>query len=88
MGTGGSLEAAMERNCLTIFDADGVHEVTEFAAREPYYPPILRGFPKSGTSGPTAETRLGFALTHTALCARVAADQVTVVTDLSGPWDE
>lgn len=88
VGTEGSLEAAMERNCLTIFDADGVHEVTDFAAREPYYPRILRSLPKPGTSGQTPESRLGFALTHTALCARDAADQATVVPDLSGPWDE
>lgn len=34
------------------------------------------------------ETHQGFALTHTALCARDAADECVVIKDLTGPWDE
>lgn len=88
VGTEGSLEAAMDRHRLTALDARGVEEITEFPAPAPYYTRLLRGLPAPGTSGPTPETRLGFALTHTALCARDAADQLTVVADLSGPWDD
>jgi hypothetical protein len=87
VGTEGNIEAAMERGYCTITDSEGVHEVTEFEAKKPYYPPILRNLPQPGQSGPTAETRLGFALTHTALCARDAADQGVFISDLSGPWD-
>lgn len=88
VGTEGSIEAAMERGVLTIINADGVQEITQFAAREPYYPPILRAMPKPGQSGPTADTCQSFALTHAALCARDAADECRTITDLSGPWDE
>jgi len=88
VGTEGSVEAAMERNSLTVFDADGVHEITEFAPRAPYFPDLIRSMPKPGSAGPTAETRQSFALTHTALCARDAADTCQTINDLRGPWDD
>ena len=88
VGTEGSIEAAMERGQCTIIGAKGVREITEFAARAPYYPPLLRNLPEPGRAGPTAETRLGFALTHAVLCARDAADQGTIISDLYGPWDD
>jgi predicted dehydrogenase len=87
VGTEGSIEAAMERNCLTVFDATGVHEVTEFESRQPYFPPILQKLPRPGEGEPTIETRRSFALTHTALSARDAGDACRIITDLTGPWN-
>jgi predicted dehydrogenase len=86
VGTEGSIEAAMERNQLLVLDRDGHGEILPCAEREPYYPPLMRAFPKAGTAAPTEETIRSFALTHLALSARDAADSGTLVEDLTCDW--
>ena len=62
------------------------HHVCVLEEREPYYPPLMRAFPKAGTAAPTEETSRGFYLTHVALCARDAADSGTLVDGLTPNW--
>jgi predicted dehydrogenase len=83
VGTEGSVEAAMERSRCTIVDADGHREIVDFGERHPYYPPLIRGFPKAGSAGPGEATKRSFYLTHVALRARDAADTGTIVDDLA-----
>jgi predicted dehydrogenase len=82
VGTEGSIEAAMERGSCTIIDRDGQSELRHFADREPYYPPLIRAFPRAGTAEPTSETRRSFYLTRVALYARDAADTGAVIHGL------
>jgi len=86
VGTEGSIEAAMERDQCLVLDQDGHGEIEPDAEREPYYPPLMRAFPKAGTAAPTEETRRSFYLTHVALCARDAADTGSIVDDLTCLW--
>ena len=86
VGTDGSIEAAMERNECLVIDRDGHGRIAEFGERQPYYAPIIRGFPAAGSAGPAEVTRRSFYLTHVALCARDAADSGTIVNDLTPPW--
>ena len=64
----------MERDQILVLDRDGHGEILPCAEREPYYPPLMRAFPKPGTAAPTEETIRSFTLTHVALAARDAAD--------------
>jgi predicted dehydrogenase len=87
VGTEGSIEAAMERNQILVLDRDGHGEIVPCAEREPYYPPLMRAFPKAGTAAPTEETSRSFYLTHVALSARDAADTGTLVDNLTPDWN-
>jgi len=87
VGTEGSIEAAMERSQCLIVDKDGHSEISSFPERQPYYPPLMRAFPRTELVGPADATRRSFYLTHIALCARDAADTGTIIDGLSPPWD-
>ena len=80
VGTEGSIEAAMERDQILVLDKNGHGEIVPCAEREPYYPPLMRAFPKAHAAAPTEETSRSFALTHVALCARDAADSGKTVS--------
>ena len=77
-------ESTVYQNRATSRDGHG--EIVPCAERAPYYPPLMRAFPKAGTAAPTEETSRSFYLTHVALCARDAADSGTIVDDLTPDW--
>ncbi len=75
VGSKGVIEAGMSRGQCAIITGDHPLRDLAPAAEQPYYAPRLRAMPPAGQGKPDAETRRGFALTHTALRAREAADQ-------------
>ncbi|WDE97275.1 Gfo/Idh/MocA family oxidoreductase [Lentisphaera profundi] len=88
VGTSGIIEASMDRGECTIIDSSGHSKITSFDDKSPYYPPLMRTFPKSGTGEITAETRRSFHLSHLGLSARDAADTEEKMIIDKAPWDK
>lgn len=87
VGSRGSLEVEMEGGVLRLLNGQGVREHGDFPSPVSFYPDFLYRLRSRGRESPWEETRRSFALTHTALCARDAADQGMILTGLGGPWD-
>ena len=86
VGTEGVVEAAMGRAEARILNNEAPEEALVPVSAQPYYVPLLRSLPAPGTAGPTEATRRAFRLTHTALCARNAADSNTLADIPQKPW--
>lgn len=87
VGTAGIIEASMDREECVIIDSKGHSKITNFNVKAPYYPPLMRAFPKPGTGEITEETRRSFYLSHLGLWARDAADTETQLLINKAPWD-
>lgn len=86
VGTNGVIEIAMDRNQGTISTGDTPQTDLAPLAEADYYLPLIQSLPSHGNAVPTGATRRAFSLTHTALCARDAADNKTVLDIPPAPW--